>query len=64
MIKKLGAIGAVGALAVAMAAPVASADKPEHKCNAGRGNGHELVGPPHHQVDCDPGNSGKNQGGD
>jgi len=31
---------------------------PKEKCNAGRGNGSE--GNP----DCDPGNSGKNQGGD
>jgi len=31
------------------------------KCNAGRGNGPELV----NKVDCDPGNSGgHNQGGD
>jgi len=31
------------------------------KCNAGRGNGSELVG----GVDCDPGNSGgRNNGGD
>ena len=47
-----------------MAAPAANADKPLHKCNSGGGNGSELVGPPHHQVDCDPGNSVKNNGGD
>jgi hypothetical protein len=66
MIKKLSAIGAVGALAVAFAAPAANADQPLHKCNSGRGNGSELVGPnPHHLVDCDPGNSGgHNNGGD
>lgn len=29
------------------------------KCNAGRGNGSELVG----GVDCDPGNSGTNNNG-
>ena len=31
---------------------------PKEKCNSGRGNGSEG------QPDCDPGNSGKNQGGD
>lgn len=34
------------------------------KCNSGRGNGSELYWDGNKWVDCDPGNSGKNQGGD
>ena len=34
------------------------------KCNAGRGNGSEFYWDGTKWVDCDPGNSGKNQGGD
>jgi len=38
--------------------PEPTPEPPKEKCNAGRGNGSE--GTP----DCDPGNSGKNNGGD
>jgi len=33
---------------------------PNPKCNSGGGNGSEIVG----TTDCDPGNSGANNGGD
>jgi hypothetical protein len=33
---------------------------PKPKCNSGDGNGSEIVG----TTDCDPGNSGNNNGGD
>ena len=34
------------------------------KCNSGRGNGSEYYWDWEKWVDCDPGNSGKNKGGD
>ena len=39
-------------------------EKGKAKCNAGRGNGSELYWDGNKWVDCDPGNSGKNKGGD
>ena len=39
-------------------------EKGKEKCNAGRGNGSELYWDGNKWVDCDPGNSGKNNGGD
>ena len=49
-------------LGVTVAAPSALADPlhPNDKCNAGNGNASETEP----ANDCDPGNSGKNKGGD
>ena len=58
--RKTFAIMFACAVAGAFSAPAISAPlHPKPKCNAGSGNGSEVIPP-----DCDPGNSGGNQGGD
>lgn len=61
-LRRIGAFGAVFVMVGALAGPAwAGGEETDAKCNAGRGNGSELV----LGVDCDPGNSGgHNQGGD
>lgn len=65
MLKKLAALGAAGAIALAVAPPAFAGGEPGggggKGCNAGNGNGSEVID----AAECDPGNSGaNNQGGD
>ena len=56
--KKMAVLLGTIFLGVTMA-PAALADQPLHKCNSGGGNGSETSP----DNDCDPGNSGGNNGG-
>ena len=58
--KKMAVLLGTIFLGVTVGAPAALADAPLHKCNAGGGNGSETDP----ATDCDPGNSGGNNGGD
>jgi len=59
--RKLIAVLFACAIAGAFSAPaLADPLHPNPKCNSGNGNGSE----PEPGTDCDPGNSGGNQGGD
>jgi hypothetical protein len=53
-------VGALMALSLGAPAALAGGTVDDGNCNAGRGNGSEGGTIP----DCDPGNSGGNQGGD
>ena len=58
--KKMAVLLGTIFLGVTVGAPAALAAPTPHKCNAGGGNGSETDP----ATDCDPGNSGGNNGGD
>jgi hypothetical protein len=60
-LRKLVAVLFASMIAGAFVGPaLAGPLHPNPKCNSGGGNGSEIVG----TTDCDPGNSGNNNGGD